>query len=310
MKKLLALALLFAASTPAFAWFDKGHMVVAHLAWKRLQDRQRVQVIALLKKHPHYEEFLLANRPEGFAEDEWVFLRAATWPDWVGAHHRREFHHPAWHYINYPFVPPGSRLDPAPYEPRAGEENVVQALTTCVRMMATGTDPEKAISLCWILHLVGDIHQPLHCAQMVSEQFPAGDQGGNLVLIRLRTQTAPVKLHAFWDGLTGTSLTACSIDTTSDEIEAVLKDKAATIQADLDEHTTFASWARESFEVAKNAAYLNGELRFGQAAGQLGGSDAPEVPADYVSSAERTARSQFGKAAVRLAGQLGKLFPS
>ncbi len=309
MKKLLALTLLFAVSTPAFAWFDKGHMVVARLAWKKLPDRQRAQVVALLKKHPHYEEFLLANRPDGISQDEWVFLRASTWPDWVGSHHPREFHHPTWHFINYPFVPPGSHLDADRHQPKAEGENIVEALKNSVKKIETGRDAEKAIYLCWLLHLVGDIHQPLHCAQMVSEQFPTGDQGGNLVLIRTRTQSGPVKLHVFWDSLLGTSLTACSIGKSSRAIESVLKAKAAANQADLDAHTTFESWAKESFELAKTAAYLNGELKFTPAAEKFGGDEAPEVPADYAGNAGRTARIQIGKASVRLAEQLGKLFP-
>jgi hypothetical protein len=88
-------------------------MVTALLAWKELTGNQRSKVLDILKKHPHYDEFLAANRPSGFSEDEWVFMRAATWSDWVrpsspGHHHAEKFHHGTWHYINYPFVPPGA----------------------------------------------------------------------------------------------------------------------------------------------------------------------------------------------------------
>jgi len=311
MKKLLALALLFAVTAPALAWNDRGHMVVARLAWKKLNDCQRARVVALLRKHPHYKEYLAAGRPEGFSEDEWVFLRGATWSDWVGTQSdlKREFAHPAWHFINYPYVPHGSRVDAAEHQPQAGQEHIVQALTDAIEKLKTGTDSQKAIYLCWLLHLVGDIHQPLHCAQMVSEQFARGDQGGNLVLIRVRTQRSPVRLHALWDGLLGTSLKVDPIARDCDAIEAVLKEKAARIQPDLKEHTTFESWAKESFELAKKIAYLDGELKFAPAEEQLDGVEAPEAPADYVSTAERTARLQIGKAGVRLAEQLGKLFP-
>jgi hypothetical protein len=89
MKKLLTLALLFAAAPSAAAWNDKGHMVAARLAWERLTDKQRLKVIEVLKKHPHYDEFLAAKRPSGFSEPEWVFMRAATWSDWVRRHHRQ-----------------------------------------------------------------------------------------------------------------------------------------------------------------------------------------------------------------------------
>jgi len=100
MRKVIALVFLVVIATPAFAWNDKGHMVVARLAWRQLTDKQRDQVIAILKKHPHYEEFLAAKKPDGFSEDEWVFMRAATWADWVRSHHADEYNHgpspPAW----------------------------------------------------------------------------------------------------------------------------------------------------------------------------------------------------------------------
>ena len=50
-----------------------------------------------------------------------------------------------------------------------------------------GTDEEKAIYLTWLMHLVGDIHQPLHCTAVFREQFPNGDKGGNDAFVRIRT---------------------------------------------------------------------------------------------------------------------------
>src|SRR5262249_20661753 len=88
MRKAVALTLLFAVSTPALAWNDKGQMVTARLAWKKLSDDQRSNVHEILKNHPHYGEFLAAKRPDGFSEEEWVFMRAATWSDWVRNHHK------------------------------------------------------------------------------------------------------------------------------------------------------------------------------------------------------------------------------
>ena len=58
-------------------------MVVARLGWRQRSEDQRAKVSAALKKHPHYSEYLADRRPEGFTEDEWAFMRAATWADWV-----------------------------------------------------------------------------------------------------------------------------------------------------------------------------------------------------------------------------------
>jgi hypothetical protein len=72
MKNLLACFCLFGLATPTWAWNEKGHLVTARLAWRQLTDAQRAQISSLLKKHPHYEEFLIARKPDGFTADEWA----------------------------------------------------------------------------------------------------------------------------------------------------------------------------------------------------------------------------------------------
>ena len=162
-------------------------MVIARLAWQQLTEGQRAKVSALLKKHPHYEEYLIARKPDGFTEDEWAFMRAATWADWVRSHHKEQFDHPTWHYINYPIVRKDSKVDAAKHEPPAKQENVVNQLAVCLEKIGKGTDEEKAVYLTWLFHLVGDIHQPLHCTAVFSERFPYGDKGGNLARIRIKS---------------------------------------------------------------------------------------------------------------------------
>ena len=129
MNKLLAIVIVLALAGPAYTWNEHGHMVVARLAWNQLNDDQRAKVVAILKKHPHYDEYLAARRPVGFTEDEWVFMRAAAWPDWVRG--KRDFDHPTWHYINYPVVPPGSSVKASDHEPPAGQVNIVSQLAVC-----------------------------------------------------------------------------------------------------------------------------------------------------------------------------------
>jgi hypothetical protein len=303
MKKLLALVVALAVSAPAFAWNEKGHLVTARLAWWQLTEEQRARVIAVLKKHPHYEEYLIARKPDGFTEDEWAFMRAATWADWVRSHHKEQFDHPTWHYINYPVVPPGSKVEAAKHEPPAKQENVVNQLAVCVENVGKGTDEEKAVYLAWLFHLVGDIHQPLHCSAVYSERFPEGDKGGNLARIRIRS--GPVNLHSFWDGLLGRGTTPGAIGKDVQEIEGVMKDKADDIKKELADHQTFESWAREGAALSKKVVYLDGELKVGAARD----ADVPEVPAEYAPAAGRVSRVQIGKAGQRLADQLKKLFP-
>src|SRR5262249_18363782 len=56
----------------------------------------------------------------------------------------------------------------------------------------------KSYDLSWLLHLVGDVHQPLHSTTRVSTTKPDGDDGGNGVKL-----TWPANLHTFWDDVLG-----------------------------------------------------------------------------------------------------------
>jgi hypothetical protein len=299
MKKVLSLAMLFVLSTSAYSWNNTGHMVAARLAWQKLDQAQKDKAVQILKKHPHYVEFLSADRPNGFTEPEWVFLRAATWPDWVRNHHKREYHHATWHYINYPFILPDSGIDPSSHQPPADQENVVRQLGMAVKKIKNGTQEDQAEYLCWLLHLGGDIHQPLHATALFSKQFPDGDRGGNLAYIVLHEGANKTQLHPMWDGLLGKSTAASAIGKVVQDVNAMIEADPDLIKGDLENNKTFESWAKESFEVAKKQAYRDGKLPLGD--GDEDASDIAVAPADYVKNAGQTARIQIAKAGARLA---------
>jgi hypothetical protein len=77
------------------------------LAWLQMNDRERAAVIEIFKKHPHYDAYLTKQKPDGFSVDEWAFMRADAWADWVGSGQARSFDQSEWHYINYPVCFPG-----------------------------------------------------------------------------------------------------------------------------------------------------------------------------------------------------------
>jgi hypothetical protein len=79
-------------------------------------------------------------------------------------------------------------------------EHAVERLTTFKKALMDQEIPpkEKAIHLAWILHLTGDIHQPLHNASLVSARHPGGDGGGKA--FKLGNEW-PGNLHAYWDGI-------------------------------------------------------------------------------------------------------------
>ena len=79
----------------------------------------------------------------------------------------------------------------------------IKALRTA--LASNATDDVKSYDLVWLIHLVGDAHQPLHATSRFTAADP-GDNGGNAETVT-PTNTATESLHAFWDGLWGDGLT-------------------------------------------------------------------------------------------------------
>src|SRR5262249_2944344 len=96
--------------------------------------------------------------------------------------------------------------------------NAVQALKLCMtRLKDQNTSgAKKAVYLCWVLHLVADIHQPLHAPSLYSKgRFNqlGGDHGGNSIHVKQGG-----KLHSFWDGLLGRNITFNNVQKRSHDI--------------------------------------------------------------------------------------------
>ena len=287
-------------SPPALAWNEKGHLAIARLAWLRLSPCQRAACAEILKSHPHYREYLTADKPAGISVDEWAFMRAAYWPDWVRSNYSDEYNRPTWHYITAAYVPPYSKLKAS--DLRGQQPNIVTQIAACLEKIGSAHDVEEPIHLCWLLHLVGDIHQPLHCASQLSEAFPQGDQGGNLAIVRLMGGM-PVRLHFAWDAMLGEELELAAFLKTVDELQAAEGEPAEAVSAD--RQATAADWAREGFELAKTHVYLNGDLRPCHVDEQAHGS-IPDLSGAYVQNAVSVARRRAAKAAHRLADSLSK----
>jgi S1/P1 Nuclease len=114
----------------------------------------------------------------------------------------------------------------------------------------------KAIALAWLFHLVGDIHQPLHTAQLFTVEYPNGDRGGNEICVRVTQAGQPMDLHRFWDGV----ITSSSNLTRLRNEATALRSRQEFRRDQLTElgNADFESWAKDSFEIATKIAYRNG----------------------------------------------------
>jgi S1/P1 Nuclease len=143
------------------------------------------KVKAVLEKHPWYANQWQARLQDVPVADHGLvlFMQAARWADDIRAQDKAQ-HRPPWHYINIPFKPEGQ---PASVQIREPEPvNILTALAENESLLKNEKDAErKAIALAWLFHLVGDIHQPLHTAQLFTVEYPKGDRGGNEICVRV-----------------------------------------------------------------------------------------------------------------------------
>jgi S1/P1 Nuclease len=210
------------APVPAEAWNSPGHIIIALIAYDQMDPATRAKAVELLRAHPRFSEHFQSGMPreisrgEQRGKDEWVFAHAATWPDQVrdakgGVNHQdvSEFNRPWWHFIDEPVflndeerkelegeIRVNRRRDP-PQDSDDVNMNVVQALKNSARMVGDKTAPreKRSVHLCWLLHLTGDAHQPLHAvALFTTHRFRGGDHGGNYLEFEHKWD-----LHAFWD---------------------------------------------------------------------------------------------------------------
>lgn len=322
------------------AWNDAGHLTVARIAYGRLTDRQRHAVATMLSKHPHRKEILLKDRPDGVSEEEWMFLRAAVWSDHIRppknlprgeltTHPIHKFHRGPWHYVNYPYRA-GQTEAALPAHPVAGEgansTNILEQLERSMKVLkgeantddgrVTGiTDDEnKAVRLCWLFHLTGDLHQPLHVATLVDEKkFPKGahaDLGGNLLVIRSHIGAPPHKLHGFWDDRLGTDSHFPAVQGLAEMLTHDPHLKPDQLP-EFAEHRDFKQWAAESYSAAKSTAYRDGHLAFALSDDldhkRITNDDVPILPQGAEFAANRLARRRVTLAGYRLAELLKQI---
>ena len=321
---LIASMILLVAASRSPAWNHAGHMTVAKLAWDQLTAQERVALYDLLKDHPHWDKFFTPiAKPKEVSDADFHFALAATWPDWLRNFAKNKdadakkiylFHKGPRHYINWPFILPRDAemfKDKEPSIPDT-KENIVKGIDTVMAELgdAKFSTKYRSVSLCWLLHLAGDIHQPLHNIGLLSKYSPTGDQGGNLFWVK--ENGVPTRLHGYWDDLLGrqeqnasayeAAVAKCAYLTreqfTREKFEKELK------------RLTVEEWSKDAFELAVEFAYGKGDLQgrilsFGKDT-DAEKAKAPELPAGYRDAALEVAHRQAALAGHRLADLLKK----
>jgi hypothetical protein len=256
-------------------------------------------------------------------KDGWILGQAAVWPDLVKrksdvvtADDVTRFNRPVRHYVDFPIYlndterqrleksirenietnPPKSEIDDR-------SMNIVQAIKNSGRVVKSSkNDLERAVHLCWLFHLVGDSHQPLHfSALFTSARFPKGDEGGNGIMVR-----GKLKLHAYWDNAISrdrkyNGVRRKAFDLLNNQgLGAVGKEAIKSLQPE--------DWIQEGHEIAKRDVYTDHIRKMVPDAEGRENLGDMNTPREYDRSSAQIGEKRAVEAGYRLAALLERLF--
>jgi hypothetical protein len=274
-----------------------------------MNPQAREEAARLLRSHPDYSRWL--KRAGGRVGEEdaarRVFIEAATWPDDIRNDKRfysagRADPTPTlpgfpdmerrgnWHYINIP-LNAGSRNKPL-------SGRLDRQLPALMKTLGeSGPEQERAYALPWLIHLLGDAHQPLHTGVLV-DAAGKWDKSGNTRKVRNPfNRRQPVStLHKFWDDLPGPSrLRAGRLDATARALEATRAGVVCSLESQL--------WIEESWRLAREKAYPAAYP------GKPSRSEAlPEITRTFYEASRKIAEQRIAQAGFRLACVLNQSF--
>lgn len=310
-----ALACVFPVS--AYPWADEGHRAIWEAAQSLLTPQARQQVDATLAGDKLELTAVWMDRVRDAARNEGPLIGDAEAADF-----NQTFPYNAtWHYVDLP-------LDVKSYQEAKGfttRDDVVQQINLCIDCLdGKATTLDKRTALRVLVQLVGDIHQPMHCASGffdVSDiQHPMlktdpvsclplkkeklEDRGANQLFF------GPEKydqMHALWDFELVKRLAGLK------NLAKLLQDTLPKVNATTpgDHHTWAEQWAGESVVLAKGA-YAG--IEFGACTLNTSGKGPKierievKLPADYIDKQKTVAGVQMVKAAARTAAVLNAIW--
>ena len=322
---LLVVSLLWAS--PLHAWYVATHRISSQIAWNELDRDVKKEMVRLLRTHPRFEQDFAEEMPDAVrsgneeGQHAWLFQHASIWPDLIRDfsedNDRGQYNRSKWHYVNWPLFlseaeknalndkilvnlekDPATASDPT-------DMNIFQAINHNASILKDrgAADGDRAIALCWIAHLVQDIHQPLHTtALFTSDRFSSGDRGGNLIPIR--GQGGLKNLHVFWDSMVGQSQSEKIIRRRA----MYLNQRYRQIGNDATEAMSIESWLKENGQILLRYVYtpeIRNNIRMAE--GNEGELAPIRVAQDYHDRAQEVSEIRVVEAGFRLAYLLNQL---
>jgi hypothetical protein len=269
------------APNPAFAWGNEGHEIIAAIARGEMTPHAVAWVDAIL-----------ATDADTLTAPD--MASRATWADrWRDSGHRETAE---WHFVDQELVKPDIKSacfgEPKPSDPPSAgpaQDCIVDKINEFeTELMHSNTPAERLLALKYLLHFIGDVHQPLHASDNQ-------DRGGNCVHVLLGEHRTS-NLHSFWD--TGVLAPLGSDPRT---VATSLAKEISPVDRARWAAGTPTAWARESYGVARSVAYtIRSRAGCESDVAPIALSDA------YQAKALTAAKTQLERAGVRLAWVLNR----
>lgn len=251
MKKILLLCLIL-TSPSVMAFSDLGHKMIAAAAWEHLTPYAKQNIERIL----------------GVGKTE--FIEASVWADKIKSNEDFNYLKPL-HYVN---LPKAATTYVASRDCKS-DKCVVEGIHTFSKIAKNGSENEKVLALKMLIHLIGDIHQPLHAGLYE-------DRGGNW--FEVKYEDKHLTLHKFWDNQ--------AVKRFANDVQVGAK-KLVAIDTNIAVLTP-KQWAEESHRITVNSVYQTKENSL--------------LSDEYLAMTDTIIESQLQKAAWRLAIWLNKLW--
>jgi hypothetical protein len=229
--RILGVLLALLIASPAAAYWEYGHQSVAGVAWAQMHPETRRAVARLLAQGRSLDT---PTCPVATIEE------ASVWADCIKPLGERFSYAYSWHYQNVDICKPFDLKAPCK------DGHCVSAqIERNARLLADATVPqrEKLIALAFLVHFVGDLHQPMHAGDH-------GDLGGNKMPVSYGVIGGRTNLHSIWDGwLAERAITTPPAGAVALLAQIPTRERAAIAAGTVEE------WSREYWAKARDLAY-------------------------------------------------------
>ncbi len=313
----LLFIILISANIPVNAWDETGHKITGYIAWQQMRPDVRENVIKILLAAPEDAQlstFFLGSRtndaPYGSRSNEAqkrdFFMLVATWADMIRDRNfdtrYKKYNNGNWHYHDTLWTTKDGKVEYITTADETGHMMEKVAEFDKVIRSASATNTDKAIAVAWLMHLIGDMHQPLHTTgRVIFGEEDKGDQGGNLFSLTPKgtPRDKALNLHSFWDSIvkqtTPNTADACEADYLYPIAQSIMKANPYSSVEQRIANGQFQVWEKEGVELSVNDVY-KGLTRY-------------EMPSDdYKKNALKISQERLALAGYRLGNLFNEVF--